>query len=184
MKLDEILNEGMEFHAAVIDGNYIKPHNMRKHTIPCWVCDGSGKDSHDENEPCGMCNGRKTIEEHTSGGPTLQVANANGMAIVRDILQQEPDYAGMIDAESMPVLRRRLIKFLNKSSEREPMHKDPSQERGDMSRKGSTGNVTNIGYGATMVDFGRSDDQVKRYAQRILDIVEYAVKHDCVLSWS
>lgn len=188
MKLNEVLSEGIEFHAATVEehpeyGTRISPHGFRKQEAECWVCDGSGKDKHDPKYDCGMCRGTGKIEEEVSDGPQLRVSNDNAHAIVTDVLGQEFDYVGMIGKKELPNLRRKLIKMKNMESERASVRSDPSDERGPMRRTGGEGNVARIGSGPRMIGPGRTDQRVLQYVDRLLDIVEYAMHHGIVLSW-
>lgn len=194
MKVYDIIREGMEFHASVIedkDGTkHISPHGLRKERNKCSFCDGTGKDrfAHpDHPMDCDFCDGKKERDEWVSSSPELQVSNSNGFAIVRELFGQEPDYMGHIKNEDLPELRRKLIGMINSEKHRSPLRKDPTDndKARSMVSHGTEGNVTKIGKsGPRMVDMGRTDEQVKRYAHKMLEIVEYAMKHNLIISWA
>lgn len=194
MKVYDIIREGMEFHAAEIeekDGQkYISPHGMRKERKECWACKGTGKDPHahpDHPMDCDLCDGKKERDEWVSSSPELQVSNSNGFAIVKELFGQEPDWAGHVENKDLPELRRKLIGMLNSEKHRSSLHKDPedNDKARSMVSHGTEGNVTKIGKsGPRMVDMGRTDEQVKRYAHKLLDMVEYAMKHNLIISWA
>lgn len=166
-------------------GKTVSPHDMRQEKVACWVCDGVGKEKYgDEEYDCGMCKGTKEIDEWVCGGPSMQVSNANGYAIQRDILGLEADHAGMVDAKDLPALRRKLIKMVNVDKERESMHSPFQDEQGPMRAHTDDQGNTRIGRGARMMGGQRTDSQVLRYAQTLLDMVDYAMKNDLVISWA
>lgn len=187
MKLRDVLYEGMEFSACELqtreDGTkvYSQP-GLRAVEKECPVCEGSGKSR--TGGVCAPCQGTGKSTDHECDGPEMQVSNSNGMAIQRDILGVEADYAGSIPTEQLPALRRKLIKMINVDKERESMHKQTTDSQGEMRRTGTNDNVTSIGRGARMVDIGRSDEQVLGYAKRMLDIVDYAMKNDLHVTWA
>ncbi len=189
-KLKADLNEGMEFNACTVEdnehgGKTVSPHDMRQEKVACWVCDGVGKEKHGDKEyECGMCKGTAEIDEWVCGGPSMQVSNANGYAIQRDILGLEADHAGMVDAKDLPALRRKLIKMVNVDKERESMHSPFQDEQGPMRAHTDDQGNTKIGRGPRMMGGERTDSQVLRYAQTLLDMVDYAMKNDLVISWA
>jgi len=181
MKITDILNEGMEFGACKLevrdDGTKMfSDPTARQEEQDCWVCDGEG------DEQCRACKGTGKKMEWVSDSPEMQVSNSNGYAIQRDILGVEPDYAGSIMNDQLPAIRKKLLRMVNQESQRSSMHKDPSKSQKQWTSQ--EGNVTTIQRGATMHDMGRSDEQVLTYAQRLLKIVEYAMKNDCHLTWA
>jgi len=191
MKLKD-LNEGMEFHPSVVSTDekgqtWVTPAGMRQEETECWVCDGTGKETYgEESYPCGYCKGTGKASETVYDGPQLQVSNANGHAIITDMLGLPFDYAGSLENKDLPALRQKLIKMINSEKQRSSMHKplhDNNKER-TMAILRSKGNVTDIGkQGARVVDMGRSDTQVLRYANTMLQIIDYAMKNNLVVSW-
>ncbi len=189
MKINEVLYEGMEFHACELetrdDGSKLfSPPNMREEELDCHFCDGTGKDDSDyyPDGKCGFCKGSGKVKEWCSDSPEMQVSNSNGYAIQRDILGVEPDYAGSIPPEQLPSIRKKLFKMLNMESERASMHKDQSQSQKQwVSHKG---NIATIQKGAQMHDMGRTDSQIQSYARRLLEIVDFAIKNNLYVAWA
>ena len=187
MKIVDILNEGMEFGACKLetreDGTQMfSDPTSREEEQDCDFCDGTGKDSHEPKYGCSFCKGTGKVTEWVSDSPEMQVSNSNGYAIQRDILGVEPDYAGSVMNDQLPVIRKKLLRMVNQESQRSSMQKAPSQSQKQWTSQED--NVTTIHRGAQMHDMGRSDEQVLTYAQQLLDIVDYAMKNDCHLTWA
>lgn len=193
MRSREFIKESMDFNACSLEGNRITPHNWREAEVDCHICDGNGWNEYPtdetrtkfEKEECGYCRGTGKDKTHICDGPQMNVSNENGGAIIRDILGQEFDYVGMVEKKDMPALRRKLIKMLNMDSERTSMHLDPTDNKDDrpMQRRTDDDGNSSIGRGARVIGGGRTDDQVLRYADQMLKMVEYAMEHDLVISW-
>ena len=184
MKIADILNEGMEFGACKLetreDGTQMfSDPTAREEEQDCWACDGSGKD---DEYKCGLCKGTGKIMEWVSDSPEMQVSNSNGYAIQRDILGVKPDYVGSVMNDQLPAIRKKLLRMVNQESHRTSMHKPSTQSQDQWTSQED--NVTTIHRGPQMHDMGRSDEQVQTYAQRLLDIIDYAMKNDCHLTWS
>ena len=189
MKIADILNEGMEFGACKLetreDGTRMfSDPTSRQEEQDCDFCDGTGEDSGDyyPDGKCGFCKGSGKVMNWVSDSPEMQVSNSNGYAIQRDILNVEPDYAGSVMNDQLPALRKKLLRMVNQESHRSSMHKTPSQSQKQWTSQED--NVTTIHRGAQMHDMGRSDEQVLTYTKRLLDIVDYAMKNDCHLTWA
>ena len=188
MKLNDIIYEGMEFGACKLeirdDGTKMfSDPTARQEEQDCPFCEG-GKETvqYYPDSKCGYCKGTGKVKEWVSDSPEMQVSNSNGYAIQRDILGVEPDYGGSVMNDKLPALRKKLLRMVNQESRRSSMHKAPSQSRKQWTSR--EGNVTSIHRGAQMHDLGRSDEQVQSYAQRLLKIVDYAMKNDCHLTWA
>ena len=193
MKVLDIIREGVTFHACTLEddekhGKVVTPHGWRREKQKCFVCKGAGEEEwNNEKHKCGLCNGDGHTDEWVSDSPELQVSNSNASAIVTDLLKQKFDYAGVVHTEDLPELRRRLIKMKNSEKDRSKLHKSPhsNKEERQMGKNSSAGNVTKIGYNQPhMIDGGRTPEQVMRYVDRLLHMVEYAMKHNLVLSWA
>jgi hypothetical protein len=197
MRFTEILAESITFSVARLedrDGRqwYINPFE-RKVMEPCWVCDGTGLETHREYTDddgrvipetkfeCGMCKGEKKIESWKSDADELNVANGNGLEIQR-MLGLDPDYSGAIKKEDFPQMRRRLIRI--KNGDMSPHIEEPTKTVGKMRASTDDTGQTSIGRGATMYDAGRSHSQVERYIDRLLSMMDFAQKNDCDLVWS
>lgn len=185
MKIADILNEGMEFGACKLetrdDGTKVfSDPTSRQEEQDCPFCD-DGTDKYHSEYKCSYCKGTGKVMEWVSDSPEMQVSNSNGYAIQRDILDVEPDYGGSVMNDQLPALRKKLLRMVNQESRRQSMHKAPSQSQKQWTSQED--NVTTIHRGAQMHDMGRSDEQVLTYAQQLLDIVDYAMKNDCHLTW-
>jgi len=189
MKLNDLLNEGMEFGTCKLetreDGTRVfSDPSSRQEEQNCPFCE-SGKQTYgDDTYDCEYCKGSGKTMEWVSDSPEMQVSNANGMAIQRDILGLEkPDYGGSIPPEKLPELRKKLFRMVNIDKDRESMHQAPTDQQGKVSVS-HQGNVATIRRGARMISPGRSDDQVLSYAQRLLELVDYAIKNNLYVAWA
>lgn len=187
MKLHDILLESITFNACTLEYSdkhpqgMISPHNLRKEKETCWVCKGTGKDKYDPKYDCDMCDGSGKLDNDVCDGPQVNLSNMNAGDVIRDMLGQEFDYVGMVEKKDMPKLRQRLIRMINVEKDRERMTLDPSDEQ--KTRVGKKNGVSSIEKGPRMISPGRDDSQVKQLASQILKVVEYAAKHDLILSW-
>lgn len=184
----QFILESVDFNVStheVRDGKkYIVTHGERKVEIDCPDCKGTGKDPHEDDKECFYCDGKKKITDWVTDSPHLNVANANAHSIITDLLGLEFDYAGVIKSKDLPEVRRRIIKVLNSDKERSKMHKPDTEHKPEMGVKGKKDNVVSIGRtGPRIHEFGRTDEQVLRYAKKMLEIVEYAMKHNLMVSW-
>lgn len=148
----------------------------------CGVCHGTGKDpyakEHGHDVDCDMCMGKgKTKEYHTEYGE-LNVSNANALAIL-DMLGLEEDYVGNIPTNKLPDIRRRLIKLKNKGVD--DYTSDTTDER--HTRVVKQGDMHKIEPGPRMINVGRSEEQVMRYVDRLLAIIDFAQKNDATVVW-
>lgn len=188
MRAKEFLKESMTFGPAV-EKTYKDDQGETKtywtgdpwwstETKPCWVCDGTGKE--EEKYECRMCHGKGTTEDHVSSAPELNVSNHNGWEI-QNMLGLDPDYSGLIRHEDIPKYIRKLLLLKNKGSEQ--YTQEPSVTTGQMRRTGDNDNITTIGRGPTMHDFGRSQQQVDRYIDKLLELFQFAQKNNASISW-
>jgi len=192
MKINDIITESISFDVSTIDDKYIQSVGGRKE-VDCDICDGKGENTYRNHpnqggdtytEPCGLCNGTGKLDRFVPDGPTLNLSNGNAFDLLRHLGLQDDEYTGHVAAKDLPALRRRLIKMLNSEKDQSAMTKDTTDTQGDMGATNTQGNVTSIGrQGARMVDMGRTPEQVKRYAKVMLDMVEYAMKGDHIISW-
>jgi len=186
MKIHEILLETITFNACSVDKRddgttHITPHNWRKVKEKCWVCKGTSKDKYDPKYDCDMCYGTGKIDNEACDGPQMRMSNMSAGEVIRDILDQEFDYSGMVEKTDMPKLRQKLIRMINVEKDREKLTRDPTDEQ--KTRVTRKDGVSTIGKGPQMIGFGRNDSQTKQLAAQLLKVVEYAAKHDLVLSW-
>ena len=196
MKLSEILAESVTFGVARLEDRngqqvYSDPF-QRQEMEKCWVCNGTGKESHPEyvdddgkTHPkqeweCGMCRGKGEYEDWKTDAQELNVSNSNAMEIQR-MLGLDPDYSGAIKKEDFPAFRRHLIKL--KNGDISSHTQEPSVERGKMRSYTDDEGRSRIGRGATIHDGGRTNAQVERYIDSLLSLMDFAQKHDCDLVW-
>lgn len=187
MRAKEFIIEGMTF-SPVVEEPYDDPQGkyktiwtggpwQRKQLISCRDCDGTGKDWDRE---CYWCKGTGKSEEYVSDAPELSVSNANGHAI-QEMLGLPLEYDGIIKHEDLPKFIRRLI-FLKNSSIEDYTEK-PTKIQGPLKVSGRLDNVTHINRGPTMFTGGRTNEQVQRYIDQLLDIFTFAQKNNAAVSW-
>lgn len=187
MRINELLFESITFSPAVKltdnDREYwgTDPWDVEQ-DVDCWHCDGTGKLYGDEesNDPCIACRGTGKRKTQVSTAPSLNVSNTNGLAI-QEFLGLDPDYSGLIPHNKLPELMRILIKAKNqganslvKSDEIIPGRRHIWNDDG----------VTHIRTGPTIHHGGRSQQQVERYIDRLIEIVRFAQKNNAAINWS
>lgn len=146
---------------------------------PCWVCHGTGEDPH-YGGTCDYCNGKKVTKEWTPDAPELNVANANFSAIMDMLGIRNHDYGGVWTPEELPAIMKKLVKL--KNTDTSGYTQEPTTDLGRMLKRKIDGMDT-IGRGPTMHDMGRSQDQVTRYIDRLMDIIKYAQQHGAGVSF-
>ena len=155
---------------------------MRKQ---CWACDGSGKETYSNGTfDCGMCNGSGEIEEWVHAGSELNVANSNAAAIVNMLggPSEGDDWCGVWTKEDLPKIRRQLILLKNKGSAQHV--EEPYEAPRKMGVSKDENGLDRIApQGPRMVYGGRSQEQIDRYIDRLLAIIDFAQKNDAVVSW-
>ncbi len=186
MKIHDILLESITFNACSVDKKddgttHITPHNWREEESKCWGCKGTGKDKWDPEYDCDLCRGKGKLKDHVCDGPQVRLSNINAGDVITDMIGQEFEYSGMVEKKDMPKLRQKLIRMINVEKDRERMSRDPFDEQ--KTRVSKKNGVSSIEKGPRMIGFGRDDSQIKQLASQMLKIVEYAAKHDLVLSW-
>jgi len=191
MRIQELIIEGMTFSPA-IEKDYTDDSGKTQKIItgepwwtksdePCWVCDGTGKEKYGNSEyPCGYCHGKKTYTKHGSTAPELNVSNVNGWEIQK-MLGLDPDYAGTIYHKDLPNIMRKLIQLKNQNTSQHTQ--EPSTDKGSMRKSVDDRGITSISRGPTMHDMGRSQSQVDRYIDTMIEIVRFAQKHNAHISW-
>ena len=193
MRAREIITEGMTFEPTVKQ-TYTDDHGNIKTMFtgePWWSkqmnncrgCDGAGQQVYD-NKPykCHWCEGTGKNEETVSSAPSISVSNSTGMMLQEIMGIQSPGYGGVIDNQGLAAVARRLIKLKNTGVE--DWVRDPEISRGAMRRIGSEGNVSRIGTGPTMVDFGMSQEVLEEYIDRLLELIHFAQKNNAQISWA
>ena len=188
MRAFEVLNESIDFSVSELkpygDGSRQAWHPVgQMEEVECWACDGAGEeDFGDEHGPeeCRVCDGTGKKEEFVGPVAEFNVSNANGYEIQR-MMGLEPDYAGEITPDDVPTILRRLIKLKNMDSEQHTQA--PSIEQGKARIMKDLEGNSRIGRGPTMIDMGRSESQVNRYLDDLIEMLQYASKHGYGISW-
>lgn len=188
MRARDFITEGMTFSPGILK-DYVNQDGTKGEIITsepwwvkrdeeCFVCDGTGKR---DSRECDYCKGAGVKNRIVSTAPELDVSNANGYAIM-DMLGVEPDDLGIIYNKDLADVMRRLILLKNKGAEE--YTKAPSTSQGPMRATKDDSGMTRIGRGATMHDFGRSQSQVERYIDKLIEIVRFAQKNNAHVSWA
>jgi hypothetical protein len=186
MRLQEILSESMTFGVAKLvdhDGEkrYTNPF-AKEQEEDCWYCHGSGKDPHHEGHKCERCYGEGKTTEYVSNSPELNVANANGSAILNMLGLDNNDYSGVIHNKDLPNIRRTLLKL--KNSDISKHTQEPTHTKGKISVKHDDElGVPRISRGAEVYDMGRSQSQINRYVDSFLELVTFAQEHGLDITW-
>lgn len=185
MRASEFIKESVTFNVAK-EKEYApgkkawSDEEFGKHVeAPCWVCDGTGIDPNGNRGECDYCHGTKVTKEWQSDAPELNVANANAAAIL-DMLGLERAYGGVWTPEQLPAIMKKLVKL--KNTDTSGYTQEPTVSLGQMLRRKIDG-VDTIGRGPTMHDMGRSQGQVTRYIDKLMEIVKYAQEHGAGVSF-
>lgn len=152
---------------------------VSKNEIACQDCDGTGED---RDQPCVYCQGTGKETEEQWDFPSLDVSYQNLRAIEAMLdLPDTGDSSGMIRNEDIPAMKRKLIMLKNMGSE--DLVRDPSQSQQRVVGQDEHGN-TSIGMGAKMYDMGLSQGQIDRYAESLMDILDFAQKNNMNVTWA
>lgn len=189
MKLENLF-ETITFIPTYIDkktGHYMSPYEIKEG--PCSLCDGEGTDYNDETQPCKQCEGKRIIKQRVYTVPELNVANHNAHAILHmlGLSTGEDDSTGTIPNKDLPAIRRKLIMLKNKDPDRQKYVIDPSDTRSGRTRHVDySGDVPKIEPrgGMRIISGGRSDNQINRYIDKLLELISVAQTKDLDLSWS
>lgn len=187
MKINQVLNESMDFgvQKLIYTDEYPKGLytwvDMEEYEEECWMCDGSGKSEYHVNGDCPICDGSGVEKGKRPTTPNLNVSNANGYAIQDMLGVVDPDYAGSIKYEELPALMRRLIKIKNTGLDK--WTKDTKTSKDTLVTKDDETGLDKISSGPTMIDIGRDYAQVEHYIDRLLVIIQAAIKHKAALTW-
>lgn len=144
--------------------------------VTCQNCNGTGQD---HEQRCMYCSGTGKYEEYIPTGPELNVANSNAYAICQ-MLGIKPDYSGIIFNKDLPAIMRRLVQLkntnINAYTVQSSISKGPARHVKD-------GDIDRITTGPTIVDFGRSNEQIMRYINQLMDLVKFAQQNNADISW-
>jgi len=185
---ENLLSESITFGPAVEkefsdgSGKYWTGQDWeRKVEEQCPYCNGTGKETYGDNSyVCDYCNGKGKVIETVSDAPELNVSNANGR-VVLEMLGVEPESSGAIDNKDLPQIMRRLIMLKNKTGQE--YTRPPSVTRSDRSTWSDDQGMTHIGRGPEMHDYGLSQQQLDKYVDRLIKLVQFAQKNNASLGW-
>jgi hypothetical protein len=193
MRASELLNESMDFSVSELKdykGTHPKFQGKKiwypvgqEEDVECWACKGQGWEDFGPEygkEECRVCDGEGTRNEFVSVGPEFNVSNSNGYEIQR-MMGLDPDYSGSLQGEEITTVLRRLIKLKNTDSSAHT--RDVSDERGEARAVKGDDGVDRIQRGPRMVDFGRTQEQVNRYLDDMIELLQFAKKNGYGVTW-
>lgn len=191
MKLCELkLIESVSFTVSVLsdDKKYYDSTHASLGKVEhgeCPICDGTKIDYN--GEACRTCNATGYINQFHADYKELNVSNDSAEFILRDLLRvpKDDDYlAGAIQRSDFAEMRRRLIKL--KNQDLTAYTTDSHVDMGQMKIRGKTQNgVVHIGRGAKMIHGARSKEQIERYIDQLLELINYAQKHEnAYVTWA
>lgn len=200
--VESLVMEGVDFHPSVMrqeerDGRMqtiidYPPDTTRRESKKCRFCDGTGNDYHYDHsdipprivyEPgtkCGYCDGAGKTMEWTYDFPSMRIPHM-GISLLCDVLGREYDDYGWVPPEQIPDLKRRLMMVINGNIAAALAQPATDEQNTVVDREGE---VPTIRRGARMIGPGIDENQVRRGAQALLDIVDWAQKHGCGVSWA
>ncbi len=193
-----ILNESVDFHPSV---KTIEPNGqvvigwpdscVKKVKEPCFMCDYHHEhhpDSPAINPHCTDCGGTGFFTKTEYDLPEMNVSNRNAGVIASMLGFDHPeDYShGWIPPENLPDARRKLIRILNDENEAFGHTIEPSETSSKTTYVDRSGDVPEIKTqgGARMIDAGVSRSQIHSYATRLLELIDWAQKNNCGISWA
>lgn len=189
MRIKDILNESITFGVhRLIDKNGKKVYHdefSQEVDSECWYCDGSGKETKYNDDDiaeyeCGLCKGLGKIKDYKAPYQQLNISNSNAMAVLSALGLPE-DYSGAIPDEQLPAIRRRLIQMKNSKNTGLELDSYTSRER----RVGRDENgIPQITSGPEIHSSGRTRDQIDRYIDSLLDIIDFAQKNNATVTWA
>jgi hypothetical protein len=184
MKLKELF-ESMDFSPVVWDSEseaYRTPD--KKVFDTCNVCGGDGKDANDME--CQYCHGAGKREQYEPTVPTLNVANRNGELILQ-MMGVPFDHSGIIKNEKLPEVKRRLLALKNQDRKRSQFEIPDEEFKGKKETYvDKSGDVPRIGTrgGAQVYSMGVRPEQINRYIDSMLNMIEVAQKEKMDLMWT
>lgn len=192
MRLHEIIKESVTFGLYKQDPENPKHFMMVGKNVEeaCYACEGSCKDEDDPNYDCRYCNGTGKMSMFKADGPELNVSNTNAGAIIQELglvspadMQSGDWYCGSVEPKELPAFRQKLLVLLNSQNARRGMTVDPSIDRGEPRATKDDDGTSRISRGPTIIDGGRSESQIIRYAETLLKMAEYAMKYGLEIGW-
>lgn len=194
MRFKDIIAESIDVEPGIKrpDGVISWPeHASRREMSPCECCDGNGRDVQweyhprrktepDFVEPCECCDGKGKRLKWVYDYPRMNLSNYHVEAVIAPLLGVEFDYTQFFPPETLPDLRRRLIRI--KNGDPDAFSQPPSDEQAVVVDR--SGDVPKIGRGARMIGSGVSEHQILMIVDRLLEIIDWAQRNNCGLRWA
>jgi hypothetical protein len=187
MKL-KVLIESVEFYPSFTndEGYIVAP--METKDGQCPLCDGSGEDFNDNTLPCMQCEGKGEVTRQEYTVPHINVGNKNSITIMQmlGVPENEQEPVGTIPNSQLPEVKRRLLMLKNSGKARDKHTRDTQEYQGKketyVDKSGDVPQIKSRG-GAHVVEFGLRPDQIERYIDVLLDIVQTAQDRGYDISW-
>ena len=107
---------------------------------------------------------------HNEDVHSMNVSNQNAKTILNAIGIDVPDgWHGIWPVDQLPEIRQRLVSTLNGNFEH--LTRPFGKLKSEMARRGTDGNVTEIGRGMTIIDCGINVQQIRDRLERLQAIV-------------
>jgi hypothetical protein len=180
MRLDELLNEGMDIWIPDAEKNKIKKE--------CTTCDGKGHTTYGgDKEECWDCYGKGEVEMPDVDYPPMHLSNSNAVAVMNALgYPPNEDYYYEIEPQDIPDIKRAIMKYLNNDDALASHTRDTSDTKGEERWGKTTGDdgVTHIKKtgGARMIDFGVNADYFKRIFDALMPMLDHAQKNKMNIS--
>lgn len=94
----------------------------------------------------------------------------------------EDGYSGIIPHDQLAEVRRKLIKIKNGDISQHTV--DPSMSQSPMRKYTNDDGMPAIGRGPKIYDMGRSNEQVMRYIDTLLSLIDFCQKNGAALGWA
>lgn len=188
MKLEELF-ESITLVPAVFDKETNSYHSPTRTVMKdCPYCDGSGHDLYNENRVCDDCNGTKIYRDEEFVAPSLNMANAAAGELFAALGMQVNWDDGLIRNKDLPKIKRRLIELKNSASVRQKHTYDSYEEdRGQpqryVDRSGEVPEIKTKHNGPRIFHFGMPEERLMRYIDTMIQIVDYAQKNGCDITY-
>lgn len=186
MLLKELcLIESVSFEIAIWNNNSnhydIKTNRVEK---DCEACEGTGVDDYSYSDKCEYCKGTGKYETIESEFGSLNVSNQNAVSIIKDLFGLQPysgeGLVGEIYKKDLANIKRRLIGIKNR--DKTPYTREPEKIERRYSNN-EKGGIANIGR-SFIYDMGRSEDQVSRYVDILINMIDIAQKNNGTIFWA
>lgn len=180
-----ILHESVDLHPSVRsdrDGHtYIEypPNTISRKMVKCPYCVDGIETLGSHQFTCEYCDGAAQTEQEIQDFPNLNLGGKN-IDNVCQMLGLEPDEHGWIPPEQIGTMKQRLLRVKNGSED----FTQDAKITGGTTRVDHSGEVPRITKGPRFYHAGASQDQIDHYWQRLWDIMDWAQKHGCGVSWA